>query len=303
MQNMRLKSTLIVTGLIVLATPILSCAQQIDLPQGIAFFAEHEGGLHVLHPSSGQLEGIDVGFRGVRDLAYSDKTQLLAFTAARRHGEKPSLYLLKPGGSAPRLIFQSDEESYLIRPTFDPSGEALYALNYFMGIYRYDFTSEKWQPVKVTGADSLNPQGLSFSRSGNSVAVSPARFKGFLIGKVTENGIKITKHVLSDFQSCISPRWVDESRIVFAGRQIPGSQYLWSFNIDTGRLSQITKIPIASRDFLDLSADRTSIVFTATDTRKPTEWRLWQVNIDGSRVEQLTSAGKLSSHLGPVHIH
>ena len=48
MQNMRLKSTLIVTGLIVLATPILSCAQQIDLPQGIAFFAEHEGGLHVL---------------------------------------------------------------------------------------------------------------------------------------------------------------------------------------------------------------------------------------------------------------
>jgi len=296
-------SILIVIGVSVLATPLSGCTSKVELPDGIAFYAEHEGGLHVLDPSTIDYQKIEVGFSDVGGLAYSSKAQTLAFEASARHEEPPSLYVLTKDRPDPKRILAGSDDFFLYRPAFEPSGRFLYAVNYDKGIHRYSFDEDSWEPVVVTGVEGLIPQGLAFSPSGNKVAISPGWFNEVLIGAVTDNGLEITRRVLEDFDSCISPRWVSETQIVFAGRKAAGLQFLWSIDLESGEVHKITDAPVGARDFLDLSPDRMRIVFTATNEDESLEWRLWQVHLDGSNIEKLTSGGDLSSHLGPVHIY
>jgi hypothetical protein len=280
----------------------LACVQSVQLRPGIAFFAEHEGGLHLLESSTEAPTRLNVGFVNVGNLAYSTTARLLAFEASNSHEALRSLYILGREDSRPKRVFRSDEKSQLYRPVFDPAGENLYAVNYFTGIHRFPLSDRTWTQVPVLGAPDLNPQGLSFSPSGERVAISPARFDGFLIGRVGPDGFSIEKRILEEFESCISPRWVTETQLVFAGRQASGMQHLWVLDLGSGSVRQLTHPPIAVRDFLSLSPSRTTVVFTATDERKPLEWRLWQVQLDGSDLRQLTRGGDLSSHLSPVYI-
>lgn len=290
-------------GLSALAAPLSGCTSEAELPDGIAFFAEHGGGLYVLDSGTTDYQKIEVGISDVGGLAYSSKTQTLAFEARIRHEEPPSIYVLTKNRPDPERILAGTDDFFLYRPAFEPTGRLLYAVNYEDGIHRYSFDQESWEPVIVTGVEGLNPQGLAFSPSGDKVAISPGQFNEVLIGAVTENGLEITRRILDDFDSCISPRWVSETQIVFAGRKTAGLQYLWSIDLESGEVHKITDAPIGARDFLDLSPDRKRIVFSATNEDESLEWRLWQVELDGSNVEKLTSGGDLSSHLGPVHIY
>ena len=264
----------------------------------IAFFAEHEGGLHILDYATGQIKQIDVGMLNVGDLVYSRKRNLLAFEGSKEHEEPQSLYILDLRTNKKERIFKATGD-YVYRPRFEPTGQFLYAVNYDKGIYRYSFTTKKWISVPIIGSSSLNPQGLSFSKSGDKVALSPGNFQGFLVGNVKDGTIIIKEHVLADF-SCISPRWAGENDLIFAGRRAAGLQFIWKYDLATKKITQLSQPPIGSRDFLDLSNDERTIVFTGTSEKL--EWRLWKIAIDGSDLKLLTRGGELSSHLSPVWI-
>lgn len=270
--------------------------------QRIAFFAEHEGGLHILDPVTGNIERIDVGFWDVGDLAYSPTARLLAFEASSSHTTPPSLYLLGYEDSGPTLVFQSTEDVFLYRPEFDPAGRYLYAVNVLSGIHRFSLADSLWTLVHVNGAPGLQPQRISISPSGERVAISPRRYDGFLIGRINDSGFAIEHHLLKEYESCYSPRWVSEDRIVFAGRLSPGIEQIWALDLVSEEVAQLTYDPVATRGHLSLSPDRQEIVFTATNRHQPLEWRLWRINIDGSGLQQLTRGGSLSSHLSPVFI-
>lgn len=270
----------------------------------IAFAAEHEGGLHVVEASSGKISELNVGMLDVRDLAYNKAKEVMAFSAAKTHGRSQSLYLLSLPQKKKTRIFDGQAHGYaLYRPVFSPSGQYVYALNYSEGIFRYSLQQRHWERVAISGKNGVNPQGLSFSLSGTKVAVSHGRFKGFLIASVTRDGFHIEREILNDFDSCTSPQWIGDDTIVFAGRKQPGLQYLWKVNLGTGQLDQLTASPIGARDFLSLSNDQKTVVFTATETSQPLEWRLWLLALDGSQPTQLTKGGQLSSHLFPVWLN
>jgi hypothetical protein len=272
----------------------------IDSPRQIAFFGEHEGGLHLLNYATGQIQELKVGTRNVGDLDYSHERGLLAFEGSTAHGQGKSLYLLNLNNGKKEIVFTARRgKEPLYRPRFDPRGEYLYALNYFEGVRRYSFLKKTWEPVRVADI-SISPQGLAFSRTGQRVAISPGDFRGFLIAKVTTDKFLPEEHVLADFDSCISPQWIDEKTLIFAGRKEPGMQYLWKFDLGSKHLTQLTIPPIGARNFLSLSRDGKTIVFTGTGEKF--EWRLWEVSVDGTGLRQLTTGGNLSSHLGPVWI-
>ena len=265
----------------------------------VAFFAEHEGGLFVLNTVDGSIRSVSVGFLGIGDLAYSPKSNLLAFVGASSHSELSSLYLLDLESNKKELIYKSQANHTLYRPAFDRTGQYLYAVNYESGIHKYSLASKTWNKVKVSGIKDLNPQGIAFSSSGKKVAISPGNFEGLIIANVESDRLEVIGYLLKEFGTCINPQWIDENSLVFAGRATPGLQFLWKLDIYSEKLTQITHPPLGVRDFLSLSKDGDKIVFTGTTER---EWRLWQVNIDGTELLQLTKGGELSSHLSPVWV-
>jgi Tol biopolymer transport system component len=267
----------------------------------IAFFAEHEGGLYILDYTTGQIKQINVEMLNVGNLAYSQKRNFLAFEGAKEHEEPQSLYLLDLRTNKKERIFKTTNDNEpLYRPCFDPTGQFLYAVNYDKGVYRYSLAKKNWESVHIVGSPSLNPQGLSFSISGNKIAISPGNFQGFLIGEIKEGTIIIKEHILTDFNSCISPQWAGENELIFAGRKVAGLQFLWKLDLVSKNVTQLSHPPIGSRDFLTLSNDKKTIVFTGTSEKL--EWRLWKISVDGSGLQQLTRGGGLSSHLSPVWI-
>jgi len=205
-------------------------------------------------------------------------------------------------GQSKVLLQAKENRNELYRPTFDATGQNLYAVNYSNGIFRYSFQRHQWQKVRVLGRNGLNPQGLSFSRSGRRAAISHDNFVGFLIAEVKDDELKIEREVLTDFQSVISPRWLGDDILIFAGRRKPGLQFLWKLDLNLGTVEQLTAAPIAVRDFLTLSADGKTVAFTGSRQGASLEWRLWETSTEKNSPKQLTAGGKLSSHLFPTFI-
>ncbi len=276
-----------------------------DSGNKIAFADEFEGRLQVVDVPSGKISNLNVGSIDVHGLAFSKSKQAMALVASEGHDEPESIYLFWLSNNKSERIFDAHTSGFdLYRPEFDPSGQYVYALNYSKGIFRYSLSEKKrWEKVNVTGNSGINFQGLSFSHSGTKVALSHDLFNGFLIASVTADGFHIDQEILGDFKSCISPRWIGDNAIVFAGRKKAGSQYLWEFNLNTNTLTQLTSDPIASRDFLSLSNDEKAIVFTATSKEQPLEWRLWLLKLDGSKPVQITKGGNSPSDLFPVWLN
>ena len=272
-----------------------------EVGQQVIFAAEHEGGLHSVDLKSLTTREIKVGLQNIGDLAYSSALGMLVLAGSRDHDEPRSLYLLNIKTNKKQQIFNArTNKEPLYRPKFDPQSEYIYALNYSSGIFKYSLKTRRWLPVKVSGIADLNPQGLAFSASGTWAAISPGDFKGFLITKVEPREFRFEKVVLSEFDSCISPQWLGNDTLVFAGRKQPGLQHLWMLNIRSGEIRQLTDESIGTRDFLSLSSNGRDVVFTATKTDSKLEWRLWTLSLDGKAPTQITKGGKLSSHLFPV---
>ena len=134
--------TFIFFGISAIATPLSGCTSEVELPDGIAFIAEHGGGLHILDPETNEYQKIEIGVSDVGGLAYSSNTQTLAFEARLRHEEPPSLYVLAKNRPDPVRILAGSDDFFLYRPAFEPTGHFLYALNYEEGIHRYSLDEE-----------------------------------------------------------------------------------------------------------------------------------------------------------------
>lgn len=287
----------IILLLLILAYPHVANAQNADR---IAFSVEHEGGLQILDLATGDFKALDVGMLNIGNLAYNHKNRLLVFEGSKTHDIPEAIYTYDfKSRKIERIYKPSSFEDILYRPEFEPGGDYLFSLNYDIGIFRYSFGNRKWEKVQVTGTKETNFQGISISQSGKKVALSPARFNGFLLGDLNGSEISINKHILTDFESCTSPRWVGDSIIVFLGRKKPSYQYLWKLSLATGTIEQLTAEPLGTRDFLDISNDGETIVFTATDSQNGM-WRLWKIKINGEGLEPLTRSGQ--GHLSPIWI-
>lgn len=266
----------------------------------IVFFAEHEGGMHLLDLATGKLSEINLGLSNIGNIDFNEKINKLVFEGSGGHFTPRSLYILDLQSHTKHLIIDSNTKERLYRPKFHPNGEYLYAVNYTEGIFRYSLSSKKWAKMKVAGINSLSPQGLSISKSGETALISPGNFKGFLLASVNNDGFEIKKKILTDFDSCISPRWAGDDVIYFAGRKKAGLQFIWSYNLKAEKLVQLTQPPIGARDFLSLSPSGKEIVFTGTGEQ--VEWRLWYISTEGAGIKPLTKGGSLSGHLSPVWI-
>jgi len=269
----------------------------------IIYASEFDGRLLVVDTETRVVETHPLRFAKVGDLAYNQTSHTLALVGTRTQDRQQSLYLLRWPGQDLQLISRgTSTHGSPYRPAFDPSGEYVYAVDYGPNIFRYARTKKKWEEIPVDGPTDFHAQGLAFSPSGHFAALSPGDFKGFVIADVRSDQFRALHTVLSDFEGCISPHWIDDNTIVFAGRQRPGLQFLWELNVTTGELRQLTGPPIGARDFLSVSPDGQMVAFTATGGKLRAEWAIWLLSPNTREPSRLTPENIRDSFLFPTWI-
>jgi hypothetical protein len=267
----------------------------------IAFTSELSGGLYVLDAGTLSMTRKSLGLTAIGDLVYSAPNKMLALSGSKHGDGQPSLFLLKwPGTKLQRIPYPKDGAPY--RPQFDPAGRYLYAVNYGPEVFRYSLKSGDWTHIPVEGSQDLHAQEIALAPSGHLAAISPADFKGFWIAEVAPDHFRVLRRVLADFNSSTAAHWIDDSHIVFLGRKAEGYQFVWSLNLDTGQLVQLTHLPLGTRDFLSLSRDGHSVVFTASDTISPAEWTLWRLDLNGKEPTRLIHGKQDGPFLSPAWI-
>lgn len=267
----------------------------------IAFTSESSSGLYVMDARTLSVKRKSLGLTTIEDLAYSPRTKTLALIGSKGSDGQRSLFLLNwPATKVQRIPYPKDGAPY--RPRFDPEGRYLYAVNYGPEIFRYTLKGGEWARVPVQGMQDLHVQAIAVSPSGRLAAMSPADFKGFVITEVAPDHFRVLRTVLTDFNSCTSAQWIDDGHIVFLGRKTEGYQSVWLLNLGTGQLSQLTHPPLGTRDFLSLSSDGRSVVFTASDSLLPAEWTLWRLDLSGKEPSRLIPGKQDNSFLFPTWI-
>jgi hypothetical protein len=277
---------------------------QLTEPRRIAFIAEHAPGLYTADYPSGRVHLLRTGLSNVAEPVFSAKAGLLAIEGARTHDAYRSLYLIRLADGKKDRIYDADATNFLVRPAFDPAGANLYAVSYSTGIFRYSLAKKRWSKVPVVGAADFHPQGLAFSKSGRRVALSLGSFKGLLLARVDGDTFVVEQELLVDFRNCLSPRWIGDRAILFDGRRQDDLQALWRLDLgSSSRPTQLTHPPITTRDFLSLSADESTVAFTAGDMREPLAWTLWVISPDGTGLRSLVPAGRaLPDQISPAWI-
>ncbi len=268
----------------------------------IAFTTELEGGLHLFDLTNHQVRQVWVGMPNISALHYNHRHNILVFEGSRYPQSPKSIYLYYFKNKTIKKIHHADSlAASRLKPRFHPSGDYIYAVNYRRGISRYSLKTDSWERVPVDNTAEIRFKAVSFSRSGKVVAISPDRYNGFIIADVINGRFVVRKHILNKFVSATSPRWIGDKAIVFVGRAKPGAQRLWRVSVGrVPRLKMLTRNPIAVREFVAVSRDQKTLVFTGM--KDNVEWRLWKMSINGDKLEQLTKGGRLSSHLSPAWI-
>jgi Tol biopolymer transport system component len=278
----------------------VSTAALADTPE-IAFTSEFSGGLYVMDAQTLSVKRKSLGLTTIEDLAYSSSSKTLALIGSRGKDGQRSLFLLKwPGTKVQLIAYPKEGAPY--RPEFDPEGRFLYAVNYGSEVFRYSLKGGEWARVPVQGIQDLHVQEIAVSPSGHLAALSPADFKGFLIAEVAPEHFRVLRAVVTDFNSCTSAHWIDDSHIVFLGRKSEGYQSVWQLDLGSGQLRQLTHPPLGTRDFLSLSGDGRSVVFTGSDTISPAVWTLWRLDLTAKDPVRLIPGKQDSSFLFPAWI-
>jgi len=283
--------------IIVLIVGNIACAH--SMPRGILFFTEFDGKLLFLNYETGIVDPIHIDSLGMNGIDYCRSKRILVLEGVKRHDQCNPLYLYHFDTKKIELIHAcSSYKQALYRPKFDLNDKYLYALNYSTGIFRYSMASRIWEKMNLSGIGPINPQQLSISAD-RKICLSSGDYKGFYVGKIDNLDIHLDQRMLTEF-SILSIQWVDENTIIFAGKKEPGLQYLWKYELETGHLIQLTIPPLGVRDFLSISQDLRSIVFTATDQEDG--WALWEISTDGTDLRKLTQGYRDTTPLSPVWV-
>ena len=269
------------------------------LPAGLAFRTEHEGKFYVFDTATKVATVIDLGSAEIGSLAYSAAARLLAFEGTTDHHEPSSLFLMDATTGARSELASPKNGPELYNPVFDPAGQNLFAAESGVGLRRYNLVSRKWSRLLVVGTGGTAPQDISFSPSGQRVALLPYGRQGYFIGRMIGDSVVVSERILMDFPSCSDVQWVNENTIVFLARRVAGIQHVWEYDVESRRVRDVTGDAVGTRDHLSISADRRSLIFTATGSRS--DWKIWSMNIDGTGLRKLTS-GEFG-HLSPVWVY
>lgn len=274
----------------------------------IAFGVGYYWGIYTFNLDNREIKKIDVGEHVIigGDLAYNAKRNLLAFEEI--HDDIPSIYVYDFSTKQKRLLYKGTTlDNMRYRPTFHPDGEHLFLINLEAGVFEHEVATGRWREILITGTEESKFQQISFSRTGKLVALTSAHFDAVFIGKTEGSRIVIERRILEDFAYVISPKWIGDDEIVFAGHKPGRANRLWKISLVDQSVVQLSHdtVPRGTRDPC-VSPDGKWIVFKSG--RGPADddkgrIGLWMMSIDGRILEQLTVERALfRGHSSPVWI-
>jgi hypothetical protein len=282
-------------SLVLLATVGCAALRPIHRPKGkIAVWVAQDMGVYMFDLDRCKMEGIDVGIEEVEigGMSYNRRRNLLVFDASEHEGI-PSIYTYDLSTKEVNLLYEGtsyDDMRY--RPAFHPDGKRVFSLNIETGVFEHNIATKQWRKVEITRTEETKFQQISFSKTGKKVALTPHHFDAFLIGRMEDQRIVVEKRILEDFAYVISPRWIGDDEIVFAGHKQGQPNHLWKISLADQSLVQLTRdsVPRGTRDPC-VSPDGKWIVFKSgggpADDEKG-RIGLWMMSIDGRALEQLT---------------
>ena len=111
-----------------------------------------------------------------------------------------------------------------------------------------------------------------------------------LIAKITSSGFDVERVLPKQFSYVSQAAWLDDTRLLFVGKQDNPRAELWELNTQTGAVKTRGINGLWIRDYLALSPDRTTAVVcgSAVDA-KQTRWGLWSYSLKNSMLVQLTN--------------
>lgn len=179
------------------------------------------------------------------------------------------------------------------RPTWSPDGRFIYALNYSIGtaLGRWDSSGKNFKLISVSGI-SGNPrffQMVSFSPSGNRLAILNENFDRIHLVRLTDNGLVAENVISGGLQYIAESGWIDEKRILVIGKQKSGPSSLWELDVDSGISNQVDIPHLSLRDFLVLSPDKKTVIVCATKDGEALSWSLWKFLLGSSVATRLTT--------------
>jgi len=204
------------------------------------------------------------------------------------HDGPSSLYLLDSLG---RPVRELESSSDCIRPVWSPDGRFIYARKYSVvgALLRWDSAGRHLTTIPAQGATDETFQMLAFSPSGKRAAIVTDGFQQMDLVEVTPTTIRVVARAPSAFHYVSQGAWLDESHIIFVGREEPGLAHLYELNTLTCAVRQIGIDSLGLRDQLVLAPDRRAVVVTAALVgADPTEWQLWWYSLVSHERRRLT---------------
>lgn len=200
------------------------------------------------------------------------------------------LLLLNSDGKTIRSLSKS---SGFIRPAWSPDGKSIYAVNYTLGqaVGRWNAEGKHFNSIPVQSSEPFGyVQMLAISPNGERAALLVDDFKEMLIAQVSNHGLNVDRIFPKHFSYVSQAAWIDNTRLLFVGRQYNQRAELWELNTQTGAVKARGIKGLWIRDYLALSPDRTTVVVCGSAVgAKQTRWGLWSYSLKRSSLVQLTN--------------
>lgn len=205
------------------------------------------------------------------------------------HDGPHKLLLLDSSGKTIRSLAKS---SGFIRPTWSSDGKTIYALSYSLGhaVGRWNADGREFHSVPVRSSIPFqHVQMLAISPNGARAALLVDDFKRMLIAHVGASGFDVERALPSGFSYVAQAVWLDNTRLLFVGKQDNPRAELWELNTLTGAVKVRGIKGLWIRDFVALSPDRaTAVVCGSAVGTKDTRWGIWRYSLQKSALVKLT---------------
>ena len=206
------------------------------------------------------------------------------------HDGPHKLLLLNSSGETIRSLSESSD---FIRPRWSSDGKNIYALSYALGpaVGRWNAEGKNFSSVPVHSSEPFrHVQMLTISPDGERAALLVDDFKKMLIAQVTDSGFDVEQVLPKQFSYVSQAAWLDDTRLIFVGKQDSSRAELWELNTQTGAIKIRGINGLWIRDFVAISPDHsTAVVCGSAVGAKQTRWSLWSYSLKNSLLVQLTN--------------